>query len=171
MTPQPKKTRKIPYTDNGPRKAFFMSAGAHEYLSKIASDENKYQAHVVDEIITFLQKMRYRSQKSVMYIPITQETWEMFSWFDQSMTPEQIMQYAFRYSSSRPHTPAAPDKLYQNVIANADEIRAEERNQTLDEAISDLNRVSLTGFTKYTYRRYVLQQLNSLRHQSTEAPK
>lgn len=33
---------------------------------------------------------------------------------------------------SRHHTPAAPDKLYQNVIANADEIRAEERNQTLD---------------------------------------
>jgi hypothetical protein len=87
---------------------------------------------------------------------------------------------------SHPHTPAAPEtpsldvmptlhdkerymQGYRDGKAFSEHEAATVRNQTLDEAISDLNRVSLTGFTKYTYRRYVLQQLNLLRHQSTDS--
>jgi hypothetical protein len=50
---------------------------------------------------------------------------------------------------------------FGNVEQNFDEegIRAEERDKVLNEIISDINRTSLTGFTKYTYRRWILGEL------------
>jgi hypothetical protein len=34
-----------------------------------------------------------------------------------------------------------------------------EREKVLAKVIADINRVSLTGFTKYTYRKWILEEL------------
>lgn len=45
---------------------------------------------------------------------------------------------------------------FKNIIKEA---KDEERNKVLDELKSEINRVSLTGFTKYTYRKWILKIL------------
>jgi hypothetical protein len=48
------------------------------------------------------------------------------------------------------------DYELEDALHNA---RSEERKKVLGELESEINRVSLTGFTKYTYRKWVLEAL------------
>ena len=77
------------------------------------------------------------------------------------ITEEQVEEFGDYVEDDDNHT----EEKYKNARGLVGKIRSNpynpqaEREKVLAKVIADINRVSLTGFTKYTYRRWILEEL------------